>query len=260
MPNNSYPFTIGNQYQRKDIFIIVGMPSDTWGGNWFTGYARYGEDDWFLFCNIGISGRTGHDYNNHFRGDDLVWYGKTNSKLDQPAIQSMISGQGHVYVFYREDNKNPFTYAGRAIAKQVFDTSPVSIIWGFGLDANQIPEFLPQEIIESEDQVYTEGKVKQIVVNSYERNPLARQKCIQHYGLNCCVCGFNFEKVYGSIGQNYIQVHHLLPLSDTGEEYVIDPIRDLRPVCPNCHAMLHKRNPPYTINGLRRLISEAKGE
>lgn len=36
----------------------------------------------------------------------------------------------------------------------------------------------------------------------------------------------------------------------------IDPISDLRPVCPNCHAMLHKKNPPYTIDELREIIHQ----
>lgn len=58
----------------------------------------------------------------------------------------------------------------------------------------------------------------------------------------CCVCGFNFEKIYGEIGVGYIEVHHLKPLNEINEKYQVDPVKDLRPVCPNCHAMLHKAN------------------
>jgi len=86
-----------------------------------------------------------------------------------------------------------------------------------------------------------EGKKKQVFVNSYERNSVARLKCIGHYGLNCTVCGFNFEEKYGELGKGFIQVHHIIALADSCTEYVVDPIVDLRPVCPNCHAMLHRK-------------------
>jgi hypothetical protein len=97
-----------------------------------------------------------------------------------------------------------------------------------------------------------EGIKKTVIVNSYERNPIARKKCIEHYGAKCAVsnCGFDFEELYGDIGKGFIHVHHLTQLSDIGQGYEVDPIKDLRPVCPNCHAMLHQKNPPYTINEL----------
>ena len=66
--------------------------------------------------------------------------------------------------------------------------------------------------------------------------------------------GFDFEAVYGGLGRGFIHVHHLVPVSTIGKEYKIDPIQDLRPVCPNCHSMLHKNNPPLTIEELKNII------
>ncbi|HHO0788469.1 HNH endonuclease [Aeromonas allosaccharophila] len=63
----------------------------------------------------------------------------------------------------------------------------------------------------------------------------------------------DFGEKYGELGKGFIHVHHMMPLSEIGEEYVVDPIKDLIPVCPNCHAMLHRRNPPLTIDDLRKL-------
>lgn len=71
---------------------------------------------------------------------------------------------------------------------------------------------------------------------------------------NCTVCGFNFTEMYGEIDKEFIHVHHLLELNQIGEEYVVDPIKDLRPVCPNCHAMLHKRKPAYSLEELKEKI------
>jgi len=87
---------------------------------------------------------------------------------------------------------------------------------------------------------YVEGSRQQVYLTSYERNPKARSACLDFHGYSCAVCGFNFEKTYGEIGKNFIHVHHLKPLSEIGAEYVVNPVKDMCPVCPNCHAMLHR--------------------
>jgi 5-methylcytosine-specific restriction enzyme A len=110
----------------------------------------------------------------------------------------------------------------------------------------------PDEITDCKE--YTEGAVQQIWVNRYERDPAARAKAIQHYGLRCQSCGFDFAVRYGVLGHGFIHVHHTVPLAQIGESYQVDPIKDLRPVCPNCHAMLHKRVPPYTIEELQGIM------
>jgi len=99
-----------------------------------------------------------------------------------------------------------------------------------------------------------EGRTRAVLVNIYERNPKARMQCIEFYGLKCHVCGFDFEEKYGAIGKNFVHVHHLRELASVENEYVVDPIKDLRPVCPNCHAMLHKQKPAYTIAKLKALL------
>ncbi|MBA1420056.1 MAG: HNH endonuclease [Epsilonproteobacteria bacterium] len=113
-------------------------------------------------------------------------------------------------------------------------------------------DFVPEIIYPDEVETnLLEGSKKQVTVNSYERNPIARKKCLEHFGYNCSVCNINFEKVYGVIGKNFIHVHHLKQISEIQKEYEVNPTKDLIPVCPNCHAMLHKRNPPYSINELK---------
>lgn len=106
-------------------------------------------------------------------------------------------------------------------------------------------------------QQYTEGAKKHVRVNAYERNPKARDACIAHYGAACSVCAFSFEKIYGVLGKGFIHVHHLKAMFLTDGEYKLDPVADLRPVCPNCHAMLHKRNPPLSIEELKGFLGNA---
>jgi putative restriction endonuclease len=113
---------------------------------------------------------------------------------------------------------------------------------------------LPEEITVSEAQTLREGAIRQVQVNAYERNPVARQRCIAHYGAVCYVCGFNFTERYGRTGEGVIHVHHERPLSTIGETYEVDPIADLKPVCPNCHAIIHRRTPAYTIEEVRAML------
>jgi len=113
---------------------------------------------------------------------------------------------------------------------------------------------LAEEIIEPAGLV--EGSVCAITVNAYERNPEARRRCIEYYGTNCSICGFNFGTRYGEVAHGFIHVHHLRSLSEIGRQYIVDPIEDLRPVCPNCHAVVHRRSPPYSIEEVRRFLRQ----
>ncbi len=127
-------------------------------------------------------------------------------------------------------------------------------VWADFINAGSFS--LPEEV--EETKTIYEGAVRQVSVNAYERSPEARRKCIAHYGTICFVCGFDFAKSYGEVGRGFVHVHHLRQLSEVGEEYQIDPIRDLRPVCPNCHAIIHRRKPAYTIEEVRSFLRKAE--
>ena len=103
-------------------------------------------------------------------------------------------------------------------------------------------------------EVYKEGSVLTVQVNRYERNQEARRKCIEIHGCQCKICGFDFEKVYGQAGQGLIHIHHVIPISSIKEEYQIDYEKDLIPVCPNCHAMIHRKATPYTVKEIKNML------
>ncbi|MEJ9232244.1 HNH endonuclease [Peribacillus butanolivorans] len=116
--------------------------------------------------------------------------------------------------------------------------------------------YYPEQVSETLE----EGKRKTVRVNVYERNPIARKQCMDHYGAQCQVCDLNFENTYGEVGKDFIHVHHIIPLHEIQQGYIVDPIKDLIPVCPNCHAMLHrKENGLYlSIEQLRKRILNIK--
>ena len=57
---------------------------------------------------------------------------------------------------------------------------------------------LPEELVASQGETYSEGAKKQVLINAYERNPIARNKCILIHGSKCVICGFDFGDYYGS--------------------------------------------------------------
>ncbi len=113
---------------------------------------------------------------------------------------------------------------------------------------------MSEEVLPTEN--YTEGAVRQVLTNAYERDEKARRAAIRFHGCLCMVCSFDFEAEYGLIGKNFIHVHHVVPLSSIGEEYVVNPKTDLIPVCPNCHAMIHRKSPPFLVEELRTLRAD----
>jgi 5-methylcytosine-specific restriction enzyme A len=119
----------------------------------------------------------------------------------------------------------------------------------FEVVAEESPDF---------EQVYTEGHYTKVLINKYERNKHARSACLEHFGYVCMVCGFDFEKVYGAFGKGKIHVHHRKPISQCGKGYVVNPIKDLQPVCPNCHLMIHSRRTPYTVAEIQKMILQQR--
>jgi 5-methylcytosine-specific restriction enzyme A len=104
-----------------------------------------------------------------------------------------------------------------------------------------------------------EGAKTRVEVNRYERSPVNRAACIARYGARCNACGFDFGRTYGPLGDGYIEVHHIVPVSKMSEGYVVDPVRDLIPLCANCHGVVHRQDPPLEIDELMALLSHRRG-
>lgn len=117
--------------------------------------------------------------------------------------------------------------------------------------------------IESENEdiyeVHSEGRATKYYTTRYERDPRNRKAAIKIHGTKCMACGFDFEKVYGERGKDYIEVHHVVPLATRDAEIKIDPEKDLIVVCANCHRMIHrKKNQVLSLEELKQIISENK--
>lgn len=103
-----------------------------------------------------------------------------------------------------------------------------------------------------------EGIPDEALVTRYERSRVNRAVCLAFHGYSCKACGLNMQDQYGEIARQFIHVHHLNPVASGPT--TPDPVRDMVPLCPNCHAIAHRRNPPFTVGEIRNMIRKNNDE
>lgn len=96
-----------------------------------------------------------------------------------------------------------------------------------------------------------EGDVKMQTHRKYERSPRNRAAAIAIHGYDCHGCDVNLGRIYGELGHDFIEIHHVKPLSELDGPMIVDPRTDLAPLCPTCHGIVHRRRPAYSIAELR---------
>lgn len=130
------------------------------------------------------------------------------------------------------------------------------------LDGLSVEQIMQKAIVAKTEPTFpdenphiSEGAKKQTLIDIRERNPEARRRCLEHWGTACCVCKTDLGEKYGDAFQGKIHVHHIKPISSYDGEHSVDPINDLRPVCPNCHMIIHcKGDVPYAIEEVKEML------
>jgi 5-methylcytosine-specific restriction protein A len=97
---------------------------------------------------------------------------------------------------------------------------------------------------EEEEHIAVEGRVLERLHRFRERDRRLRQEKLKSVlraggALACEVCGFDFAQRFGTHGDGYIEVHHVVPLHETGTSET--RLTDLALLCANCHRMSHRR-------------------
>ena len=172
-----------------------------------------------------------------------------------------IKGNSHIYVDTKEVNDKQFIekedkWNSFKIIDEILPFNPNDEKAIFEKTKNLISMVL--SLVDYSIEGYEEGKTLKQSGIKYERNPINRQICLNAKGYKCVICGFDFEEKYGSVGKETIEVHHTTPVSKMGDNYVVDPVKELEPVCSNCHTIIHKRETPYTIEEVKKMIEESK--
>lgn len=175
---------------------------------------------------------------------DILIDPNKNKLLDKDALKNIDTNNVQQWFPQR---------SGISIKKEVLD-SLESNWFNFIRENNYIGNsFVSNDVVTNIKETFKEGKSKEITQTRYERNPQARKLCLTHHGYSCNVCDFNFHKYFGEFGNGFIHVHHINPIAEIGNEYQIDPIKDLIPVCPNCHVMIHSKRPAFTIEEIKHI-------
>jgi 5-methylcytosine-specific restriction enzyme A len=203
-----------------------------------------------------------HDY---LEGNILRWDGQPEGRTDKLVIEHEVNGL-ELLIFYRK-HKNAlpnygFKYEGRFRYVSHEGSHPTRFILRRvgSILATVVKDLEAIKAEESSFQgVFREGKLTYVLTNKHERNPNLRAASIQVHGTRCQVCGFSFSEVYGSLGDGFIEVHHLYPVSRYTGEVNVSPSTDMAVVCANCHRMIH-RNPekPLILEDLRQIVEKQK--
>lgn len=175
-----------------------------------------------------------------------------------PYIRNLL--ENHSFCKSYEPDGAYIKHWHKTSLKDVMNTVPDEYIsaflrgfyWNFEINKRIKTE---EEIPEENTTIITEGAKKLYFTTKYERSKKNREACIKSQGCFCHVCGFDFEITYGELGKSFIEVHHIKPLYTLDEETVIDPSKDLIPVCSNCHRMLHRfKDYMISIEELKNIV------
>jgi len=117
---------------------------------------------------------------------------------------------------------------------------------------------------EPDPQWYIEGETVTRVQAFKQRNIKliheAKQRHLEQQGdLACEVCGMNFEAQYGEIGQGYIEAHHRKPMAEMQGE-TLSEVEDIILLCSNCHRMIHRQTPPFTVEELKSRVEAQRNK
>lgn len=193
---------------------------------------------------------------------DQHWSGEPGKTANYVEISfDAILDPDHEYILqtsllraqFPEQQWSPYS-SGISVKPEYVDS--LDLLWKEHLELNSVKT-------QSEDSggisnTNYEGRLIESISTRFERRAVNRKACLDHHGYRCQVCSLQFDEYYGTIGTCFIHVHHKNPLSIIRKEHIFDPLIDLVPLCPNCHAMIHKGNPLFTIDELREMVSKSK--
>ncbi len=242
------PFKLGETYTRERISKMLR----TKDANIRNGVFRPSGKDFVLLFVTEKKTRDRTPYNDALNDEILFWDGQNSGKTDRLIIDHASIGL-QLLLMYRSTRKArpdySFVYFGRLAYIKHEGRNPAHFQLKL-TDANDLHDPLDdaEKISRPEGQEYIH------LARRYERNKSLREFAVSLKGYTCSICGFNFLAKYGTIGEKFAEVHHIIPLSEVRGDRATDPSKDLVIVCSNCHSMLHRKKPALLPEDLKKLI------
>lgn len=212
---------------------------------------------WLFVTQRKTADRT--QYHDLLEGDRLVWDGQTSGRSDRLIIEHEQRGL-ELLLFYRQHKyQHPgagFRYEGRFKYISHTGQHPAQFV----LQRDELEAIIEADLkAMAHEELFEEGGTHKRLSRYYERNLQLRLEAIRLHGTACMVCGFSFEKAYGLHGKDFIEVHHLVPVSSFTESHLVNPATDMVVVCANCHRMLHRKlDKPLSVAELKQMYKQNK--
>ena len=242
------PFKLGETYTRGRISKILS----TKDANIRNGVFRPTGKDFVILFVTEAKTKDRTPYNDALNDEVLTWDGQKSGRTDKMIIEHAILGLQLLLMYRSSRNIRPdysFVYLGRLAYIKHEGRNPAHFQLKM-TDANDLLD--PLDDVEKISR--PEGRESLHLAKRYERNKMIRELAISLKGYTCSICGFNFTRKYGTLGDKFAEVHHVVPLSEVGGDRRTDPRKDLVIVCSNCHSMLHRKKPALLPEELGKLI------
>lgn len=249
-------FVTGGIYSRKQVRTLLGpisneAPEAIWNSNYF----KIGK---YLVVFANATNSSENISSEQVKINDhetrILWFGKPNAHSEQPVFRALFQGKLQLLFFVRWNEKDDlFTFLSTEKILSFSNDHLLNDLTRTIKIEIQISELNSDDSLE-EVSSEQEGRRTLRMHSYYERNPRLRLECIRLHGVRCKICDFDFRERFGELGANFCHVHHIEPLSEVGKAHLVSPLTDLIPVCPNCHAMLHRVQPALQPKALREII------
>lgn len=259
MNSGSFIFEIGKNYSRNEIANLLSTSDSNLNNGVFKPKGK-------SFVLIFVTENKTKDrtpYKDFLEGDILEWDGQLKGRTDDLVIHHLSLDLDLILMYRLSRNQRPdhsFICFGRLEYIKHEGSNPSHFYLRL-VDANAIGNPLDdREMLEPFLRIGAEGKITESIVRRFERNQKLREVAIELRGSTCELCSFDFKKVYGKIGEGFVEVHHITPLSEIREEHKTDASIDLIVLCSNCHSMIHREKPAMRPEKLLGAMEETSAK
>ncbi len=121
-----------------------------------------------------------------------------------------------------------------------------------GAESSKVAEVSP-------DLEFEEGQRLVRERSYFKRNPQLVRAAKERHNYVCQACYFQFKDKYGELGDDYIECHHMNPLSErtNSEKIVKTSLDEVTVLCSNCHRMIHRTSPAMSLERLKSIVISA---
>lgn len=212
-----------------------------------------------------IKQKSDTQYQDYFIEEGLLHLEGETSHTNDERLINAGSQNDSIYLFYREIHHTPFIYYGRVflVDYKVYADKPsifiLSTTKSMAVGARAYATEMNKTSLIEDDFIPDQEGAKRVKTHvSYERSLKNRAKAIEIHGTVCKACGFDFNLFYGrDLAFHFIEIHHVIQLSELREGTSINPETDLVPLCSNCHSMIHrKRESTLSVEELTMAIEK----